>query len=198
MHGKRRNGFPNSSFVSRGYEESMDTELQELFNFAIKKGVTLFDTADSYGGLFCSSTRLTLVQHRLTIDLPACIRRTDTNICSGPNHQIYAGTGRLNGRSEQLLGKFIAESPAGRKTRDGILVATKLAAYPWRLTPSQFVQACRSVSVLATLRCESCPACMASFYELPRVRHLACDCMARYAHEQGHHSPVHVSSSRRA
>ncbi len=27
----------------------MDAELQELFNFAIKKGVTLFDTADSYG-----------------------------------------------------------------------------------------------------------------------------------------------------
>ena len=33
----------------RGYEESMDAELQEVFNFAISKGVTLFDTADSYG-----------------------------------------------------------------------------------------------------------------------------------------------------
>ncbi len=54
-----------------------------------------------------------------------------------------AGTGRLNGRSEQLLGKFIAESPANRRTRNGILVATKLAAYPWRVTPAQFVQACR-------------------------------------------------------
>ncbi|CAL5226840.1 g9706 [Coccomyxa viridis] len=84
-----------------GYEESMDAELQEVFNFAISKGVTLFDTADSYG------------------------------------------TGRLNGRSEQLLGKFIAESPAKRRTRDGILVATKLAAYPWRVTPAQYVQACR-------------------------------------------------------
>lgn len=29
----------------------MDSELQELFNFAISKGVTLFDTADSYGRL---------------------------------------------------------------------------------------------------------------------------------------------------
>ncbi len=54
-----------------------------------------------------------------------------------------AGTGRLNGRSEQLLGRFIAESPAKRRTRDGILVATKLAAYPWRVTPAQYVQACR-------------------------------------------------------
>ena len=34
---------------SRGYEESMDAELQEVFDFAISKGVTLFDTADSYG-----------------------------------------------------------------------------------------------------------------------------------------------------
>ena len=41
--------FPNVASLSRGYEESMDAELQELFNFAIKKGVTLFDTADSYG-----------------------------------------------------------------------------------------------------------------------------------------------------
>ncbi|BDA49222.1 probable pyridoxal reductase, chloroplastic at C-terminar half [Coccomyxa sp. Obi] len=31
-----------------GYEEGMDGELQELFNYALSKGVTLFDTADSY------------------------------------------------------------------------------------------------------------------------------------------------------
>ena len=54
-----------------------------------------------------------------------------------------AGTGQLNGRSEQLLGRFIAESPASRRARNGILVATKLAAYPWRVTTAQFVQACR-------------------------------------------------------
>ncbi|KAK9918860.1 hypothetical protein WJX75_007596 [Coccomyxa subellipsoidea] len=82
-----------------GYEEGMDGELQELFNYAISKGVNLFDTADSYG------------------------------------------TGRLNGRSEQLLGRFIAESSA-RKT-DDVLIATKLAAYPWRVTPGQYVSACR-------------------------------------------------------
>lgn len=33
---------------ARGYEEGMDGELQELFNYALSKGVTLFDTADSY------------------------------------------------------------------------------------------------------------------------------------------------------
>ena len=49
-----------------GYQESMDTELQQVFDLAVDSGVNLFDTADSYG------------------------------------------TGRLNGRSEKLLGKFIA------------------------------------------------------------------------------------------
>ena len=59
-----------------------------------------------------------------------------------------AGTGRLNGRSEQLLGKFITELPASQKTRDGVLIATKLAAYPWRVTPGQYVAACRSACCL--------------------------------------------------
>ncbi|KAK9819378.1 hypothetical protein WJX81_001884 [Elliptochloris bilobata] len=84
-----------------GYDESMDSELQEVFNLAVSSGVTLFDTADSYG------------------------------------------TGRLNGRSEELLGRFIREYPGPARVRDGVLIATKLAAYPWRLTPGQFVKAVR-------------------------------------------------------
>ena len=41
------------------------------------------------------------------------------------------GTGRLNGRSEQLLGQFAAAaSPAERQ---GLTIATKLAPFPWRL-----------------------------------------------------------------
>ena len=67
--------------LSRGYEESMDADLQELFNFAVKKGVTLFDTADSYGEsfaqVFCSSTWLVIVLRRLTINLLASIRPAD-------------------------------------------------------------------------------------------------------------------------
>lgn len=54
-----------------------------------------------------------------------------------------AGTGRLNGQSEKLLGRFIREYPGGAKDADGVLVATKLAAYPWRVFPGQFVLACR-------------------------------------------------------
>uniref|UniRef100_A0A2P2K7T0 Uncharacterized protein MANES_01G038700 n=4 Tax=Rhizophora mucronata TaxID=61149 RepID=A0A2P2K7T0_RHIMU len=52
------------------------------------------------------------------------------------------GTGKLNGQSEKLLGKFIREFP-GKQTKD-IVIATKFAAYPWRLTPAQFVNACKA------------------------------------------------------
>ena len=54
-----------------------------------------------------------------------------------------AGTGRLNGQSEKLLGRFIREYPGSQKAKQNICIATKLAAYPWRLTAGQFTQACR-------------------------------------------------------
>lgn len=41
------------------------------------------------------------------------------------------GTGRWNGRSESLLGRWCAELPPER--RDKLTVATKLAPFPWRL-----------------------------------------------------------------
>jgi pyridoxine 4-dehydrogenase len=41
------------------------------------------------------------------------------------------GTGRLNGRSESLLGGFIDALPASRRSQ--LIVATKLAPFPWRL-----------------------------------------------------------------
>ncbi|XP_077248457.1 NAD(P)-linked oxidoreductase superfamily protein [Tasmannia lanceolata] len=85
-----------------GYEEAMDSGLQETFNLAVSNGINLFDTADSYG------------------------------------------TGRLNGQSERLLGKFIREFQGSKGARDNIIIATKFAAYPWRLTAGQFVKACES------------------------------------------------------
>ena len=41
------------------------------------------------------------------------------------------GTGLLNGRSEQLLGRFAADLPALR--REQLCIATKLAPFPWRI-----------------------------------------------------------------
>ncbi|KAG7605953.1 Pyridoxal reductase [Arabidopsis thaliana] len=54
------------------------------------------------------------------------------------------GTGRLNGQSERLLGKFIKESQGLKGKQNEVVVATKFAAYPWRLTSGQFVNACRA------------------------------------------------------
>ena len=83
-----------------GYDESMDSQLQEVFNLCVSNGVTLFDTGDSYG------------------------------------------TGRLNGRSEQLLGKFDREYTG--INQKNICLATKLAAYPWRLTRKSMVKAAQA------------------------------------------------------
>lgn len=41
------------------------------------------------------------------------------------------GSGRFNGRSEALLGRFSAALPSPQ--RDGLCLATKLAPFPWRL-----------------------------------------------------------------
>ncbi|MBE9127308.1 MULTISPECIES: aldo/keto reductase [unclassified Coleofasciculus] len=80
-----------------GYDESMDEQLQAVFNLCVSNGVTLFDTGDSYG------------------------------------------TGKLNGRSEQLLGQF-SRGYLG-SNQETICIATKLAAYPWRLTRESMVSA---------------------------------------------------------
>ncbi|MEM6254005.1 MAG: aldo/keto reductase [Cyanobacteria bacterium P01_D01_bin.156] len=83
-----------------GYDESMNAGLQQVFNYCVDRGVTLFDTGDSYG------------------------------------------TGKLNGQSEKLLGKFCQAYQGHNK--DSICLATKLAAYPWRLTRGMMVNAGRA------------------------------------------------------
>jgi len=52
------------------------------------------------------------------------------------------GTGRLNGQSEKLLGHFTGQYTGANQ--DQICIATKLAAYPWRLTRQQMVKACQA------------------------------------------------------
>lgn len=49
------------------------------------------------------------------------------------------GTGKLNGRSEQLLGQFSKQYEGANK--ESICIATKLAAYPWRLTRKSMISA---------------------------------------------------------
>lgn len=80
-----------------GYNQSMDEQLQQVFDLCVESEVTLFDTGDSYG------------------------------------------TGKLNGRSEILLGKFLQQYRG--KNQSKICLATKLAPYPWRLTRGAMVSA---------------------------------------------------------
>lgn len=65
-----------------------------------------------------------------------CISQGVTLFDTGDSY----GTGRLNGRSESLLGQF-AEAYQGQH-QNQICLATKLAAYPWRLTRGAMVKAC--------------------------------------------------------
>ena len=48
------------------------------------------------------------------------------------------GTGKLNGRSEELLGEFLLDTPTFQKKR--IQIATKLAPYPWRVGNKGFTK----------------------------------------------------------
>lgn len=65
----------------------------------------------------------------------ACVAQGVTLFDSGDSY----GTGRLNGRSETLLGQF-ASAYQG-PNQDQLCLATKLAAYPWRITRSSVVKA---------------------------------------------------------
>ena len=48
------------------------------------------------------------------------------------------GTGKLNGRSEELLGEFLLDTPTFQKKR--IQIATKLAPYQWRVGNKAFTK----------------------------------------------------------
>lgn len=64
-----------------------------------------------------------------------CMAQGVTLFDSGDSY----GTGRLNGRSEALLGQFAGAYQGPNQER--LCLATKLAAYPWRITRGSVVRA---------------------------------------------------------
>ena len=81
-----------------GYQpERDDPDLAATLSAAVQGGLSLVDTADSYG------------------------------------------TGRLNGRSELLLGQFLRAMEPDQSQQ--LKVATKLAPFPWRLGRGGFKRA---------------------------------------------------------
>ena len=89
----KRIGFGTWSWGNKlvwDYDVSNDNDIKDTFREAIKNGLSLIDTADSYG------------------------------------------TFLSNGRSETILGELLNELTLEERSR--IIVATKIAPYPWRLT----------------------------------------------------------------
>lgn len=83
-----------------GYEPGEgDLILEETLQEALKGGLSLIDTADSYG------------------------------------------TGSLNGKSEILVGKFLKNAEDQKKYPKNLIVASKLAPYPWRIGRTGFNKA---------------------------------------------------------
>ncbi|MEM9136261.1 MAG: aldo/keto reductase [Cyanobacteria bacterium P01_F01_bin.42] len=64
-----------------------------------------------------------------------CVQNGVTLFDTGDSY----GTGKLNGQSEKLLGQFSQAYQGPNK--DKIILATKLAAYPWRLTRGMMAKA---------------------------------------------------------
>lgn len=70
-----------------------------------------------------------------------CVQNGVTLFDTGDSY----GTGRLNGQSEVLLGQFAQTyTQTPQANADRICIATKLAAYPWRLTCGSMVNAAQA------------------------------------------------------
>ncbi|HEY9807700.1 MAG TPA: aldo/keto reductase [Halomicronema sp.] len=69
-----------------------------------------------------------------------CIQNNITLFDTGDSY----GTGKLSGRSEQLLGQFTKQYHG--PNQNNICIATKLAPYPWRLTRNSFIKAAENSS----------------------------------------------------
>ncbi len=76
------------------------------------------------------------MDHELQNVFSLCVSNGVTLFDTGDSY----GTGRLNGRSEMLLGKF-SQGYMGAY-QDNICIATKLAAYPWRWRAKAMISAC--------------------------------------------------------
>ncbi len=106
------------------YDPSQDEEIYRAYRAIRNAGVTIFDTADSYGTLELNG--------RAEILLGQFERRyQEENIGSSSKSNIF-GLGSL----------LTGDSDTARK-RNKQQVATKFAPYPWRITRESLVQAAR-------------------------------------------------------
>jgi pyridoxine 4-dehydrogenase len=100
------------------YDVSQDEEIYQAYRIVRDAGVTVFDTADSYG----------------TLDLNG-----RAEILLGQFERQYQQESKMNRRKEWWdFGTSISDDDCNRQQ-----VATKFAPYPWRITRGSIVQAAK-------------------------------------------------------
>mmetsp|Transcript_8516 Transcript_8516/g.17156 ORF Transcript_8516/g.17156 Transcript_8516/m.17156 type:complete len:213 (+) Transcript_8516:154-792(+) len=106
------------------YDPSQDEEIYSAYRAIRDAGVTIFDTADSYGTLELNG--------RAEILLGKFERRYLEEKTNNSSNNMFS-VGNLFGGDKN-------ERPSGRNKQQ---VATKFAPYPWRVTRGSLVQAAR-------------------------------------------------------
>jgi pyridoxine 4-dehydrogenase len=111
------------------YDPGQDEEIYQAYRVVREAGVTLFDTADSYGTLELNG--------RAEVLLGEFERRLASEWSTPPSLALKAPwwkVGPIVGGGRQA---------SSNKNQNRQQVATKLAPYPWRITSGSFVQAAR-------------------------------------------------------
>jgi pyridoxine 4-dehydrogenase len=105
------------------YDPSQDEEIYRAYRAIRDAGVTIFDTADSYGTMELNG--------RAEILLGQFERRYQAEIMAGSKSNMFDLGSLLTGNSDYA------------KKSNKQQVATKFAPYPWRITRDSLVQAAR-------------------------------------------------------
>lgn len=114
------------------YNPSQDEEIYAAYRIVRDGGITLFDTADSYGTLDLNG--------RAEILLGQFERRYQS--------EKYGDDEKLKNEDESFLTSLFKSLDTGNKSVDGSdnvqQIATKFAPYPWRIRRSSMVNAAKS------------------------------------------------------
>ena len=115
------------------YDPSQDEEIFQAYKLVRDAGVTIFDTADSYGTLDLNG--------RAELLLGQFERRYQTERIA----ELGGGTGQATTKSAKPWWEFGKPSAGSSSINDknAQQVATKFAPYPWRLTRGSILQAAK-------------------------------------------------------
>jgi pyridoxine 4-dehydrogenase len=121
------------------YNPNQDEDIYQAYQLIRRAGVTIFDTADSYGTLDLNG--------RAEILLGKFERRfqQEQNESSSPDQKpawsLWSSFSNTVQQQQQQKGNNGADDYSNNNVQQ---VATKFAPYPWRLTPSSFVNAAKA------------------------------------------------------